>query len=66
MSGAFYGISTAIMGVLFVALAGLILKEGDGPNATKWAKSLFAYSILYLFSMFVLLVADRFVMDWIA
>jgi heme O synthase-like polyprenyltransferase len=54
------------MGVLFVALAGLILKEGDGPNATKWAKSLFAYSILYLFSMFVLLVADRFVMDWIA
>ena len=66
MSGAFYGISTAIMGVLFVALAGLILKEGDGPNATKWAKSLFAYSIFYLFMMFVLLVADHFVMNWIA
>jgi heme o synthase len=66
MSGAFYGASTAIMGVLFVGLAGLILKEGDGPNANKWAKSLFAYSIFYLFMMFVLLVADRFVMNWIA
>jgi heme O synthase-like polyprenyltransferase len=39
----------------------LILKEGDGPQATKWAKSLFAYSIFYLFLIFVLLVVDRFV-----
>ena len=61
MSGAFYGISTTVMGVVFLGLAGLILKEGDGPQATKWAKSLFAYSIFYLFLIFVLLVVDRFV-----
>jgi heme o synthase len=66
MSGAFYGYSVAFMGLLFVALAGLILKEGDGLQATKWAKSLFAYSIFYLFLIFVLLVADRFVSGGVA
>ena len=66
MSGAFYGISTAVMGVAFLGLAGLILKEGDGPRATKWAKSLFAYSIFYLFLIFVLLVVDRFVTSGVA
>ena len=66
MSGAFYGISTAVMGVAFLGLAGLILKEGDGPQATKWAKSLFAYSIFYLFLIFVLLVVDRFVTSGVA
>ena len=59
ISGAFYGISVSIMGILFLSLAGMILREGDGPMAVKRAKSLFAYSIFYLFMIFVLLVVDR-------
>ena len=59
MSGAIYGVTTSVLGAVFLALAGMVLREGDGPKASKRAKALFAWSILYLFLIFVLLVADR-------
>jgi len=59
MSGVIYGVSASVLGAVFLALAGMVFREGDGPQATKRAKTLFAFSILYLFLIFVLLVADR-------
>ena len=57
--GALYGVGAIVLGALFLLGAVNIWREGDGPRAEKAAKQLFAYSILYLFLIFALLVLDR-------
>jgi protoheme IX farnesyltransferase len=60
LAGPLYGIAAAALSLLFVAMAAQVLANkamepaGMGPE-----KRLFAFSILYLFAVFGVLVADR-------
>ncbi|HEX3422982.1 MAG TPA: heme o synthase [Sphingomicrobium sp.] len=63
LSGPVYGASAAVLSFVFVVLAARVL----GNRATEPAqmgpeKKLFAYSVFYLFALFTVLVADR----WLA
>jgi protoheme IX farnesyltransferase len=56
LAGAIYGIGAALLGLVFLFTAVQVARaEGDAA-----AKRMFAYSLLYLFGIFVLLLADRF------
>jgi protoheme IX farnesyltransferase len=55
-AGAPYGIAALIMGGIMVALAFRIRAEKQGYTASK---QMFAFSILYLFLLFAVLLADR-------
>jgi heme o synthase len=53
-----YGLLAALLGVGFVWQAWRVLRMSPGDKAMKPAKALFAYSILYLFAIFALYLAD--------
>ncbi|MCW0232484.1 MAG: heme o synthase [Ferrovibrio sp.] len=55
LAGPLYGSATAVLGAIFLGLAVRIWR-GTGDRA---AKHMFAYSILYLFLLFALLLAER-------
>ncbi|MGE5539867.1 MAG: heme o synthase [Gemmatimonas sp.] len=55
LAGAVYGIGAAALGAVFLGLAVMVWAEKGDANARR----LFAFSILYLFLLFTLLVADR-------
>jgi protoheme IX farnesyltransferase len=58
--GAIYGVATAVLSALFVALCvPVALRRSGEADAMKPEKRLFAYSVLYLFALFAALVADR-------
>ena len=57
---AVYGVTAAVLSVLFVIGAVQVMRAEDGDM--KPAKMLFGYSILYLFALFGALLADH----WIA
>jgi len=62
-TGAIYGISALVLSSLFLALSirvGLRARNGE-DDAMKPEKQLFAYSVLYLFALFAVLVVDRFI-----
>jgi len=68
-TGAIYGIAALALGAVFIALSvevGLRTSLPDDPM--KPEKRLFAYSILYLFVLFAMLVVDRFatIYGWLA
>ncbi len=54
-SGALYGIGAAILGLLFLCGAIQVLRN----RGVAVARRLFGYSIVYLFALFVLLIADQ-------
>jgi protoheme IX farnesyltransferase len=56
-----YGILAGVLGVGFVWFAALCRHMPDGDAAMVPAKKLFAYSILYLFAIFSLLLVDHLV-----
>ena len=59
-TGALYGLSAILLSIPFVALAAQIsLSHETDPAFMKPERRLFAYSILYLFGLFGMLVADR-------
>jgi protoheme IX farnesyltransferase len=60
LAGVVYGIGAAALGVVFLSLAVMVWAE-QGKAETN-ARRLFAYSILYLFLLFTLLVIDRWVL----
>jgi len=63
LTGALYGLASAGLGIVFLALALRVLaNRSTEPAAMKPEKQLFAYSIVYLFAVFGALVADR----WLA
>jgi protoheme IX farnesyltransferase len=63
LAGAVYGVSAAILGFVFLVLAGRVLaNRATEPGEMGAEKHLFAYSVFYLFALFTALVADR----WIA
>jgi heme o synthase len=55
-AGPVYGAASALIGGVLIALALRVRKEREGHRA---AKQLFAFSILYLFLLFAMLLIDR-------
>ena len=61
LSGAVYGVSAAILSFVFVVLAARVAaNRATEPSGMDAEKHLFAYSVFYLFALFAVLVADRF------
>ena len=60
LTGIFYGFSAAILSAVFLVLAARVLGNRATESAQMGAeKHLFAYSVFYLFALFAVLVADR-------
>ena len=60
LTGTVYGVSAAILSLVFVVLAGRVLaNRAAEPAGMAPEKKLFAYSVFYLFALFTALVADR-------
>jgi protoheme IX farnesyltransferase len=59
LAGAAYGIGAALLGAGFVGLARRVHRSAEGDDGP--ARQLFGYSILYLFLLFALLLAERLV-----
>ena len=63
LTGPIYGVSAAILSFVFLVLAGAGARQPrDRPGADGAEKHLFGYSVFYLFALFTVLVADR----WLA
>ncbi len=63
LTGAIYGGSAAILSFVFLVLAARVLaNRSSEPTEMAPERHLFAYSVFYLFALFAVLVADR----WIA
>ena len=63
LAGPVYGGSAAVLSFVFVVLAARVLgNRATDPSRMEAEKHLFGYSVFYLFSLFAVLVADR----WIA
>ncbi len=58
-AGAIYGVTAVVAGVLMVALAWRVNKAPEGEGAARAARGLFSYSILYLFTLFAVLLIER-------
>ncbi len=59
-TGAIYGITATALSLVFIALAWPVLRNtAEDPAAMKPEKSLFKFSVLYLFVLFGALVVDR-------
>ncbi|HEV7659778.1 MAG TPA: heme o synthase [Allosphingosinicella sp.] len=62
LAGPVYGVAAALLSAFFLLLAVRVLaSRAVEPAAMKAEKSLFAFSILYLFASFGALVADRWI-----
>lgn len=57
-AGPVYGAASVLLGALFVHGAWRVLRMKDGDPAMVPAKKLFAFSILYLFALFVILLVE--------
>ena len=63
LAGAVYGVSAAVLSFVFLVLAARVARSRTTNPADMGAeKHLFAYSVFYLFALFAVLVADR----WLA
>jgi protoheme IX farnesyltransferase len=61
LAGPIYGVSAAILSFVFIVLAARVLaNRATEPPQMEPEKHLFGYSVLYLFALFTVLVADRF------
>jgi heme o synthase len=58
-SGALYGATSIVSGLLFVLAARRLHRAPDGEATERAAKRLFAYSILYLVLLFAVLLVDQ-------
>jgi len=60
LTGTVYGVSAVVLSFVFVVLAARVLaNKATEPRYMEAEKHLFAYSVFYLFSLFAVLVADR-------
>jgi protoheme IX farnesyltransferase len=57
-AGAIYGATALLAGALMVAFAWRVRNEREGVRAERAAHQLFAFSILYLFALFAVLLAE--------
>jgi protoheme IX farnesyltransferase len=56
LAGSVYLFAAAMLGALFVGLAAYGLRATSG---NRWARSLFAYSIVYLVAILAIMIVDR-------
>ena len=62
LAGSFYGVSASLLSLVFAILAfRVLINKAAEPAGMKPEKSLFAFSILYLFAVFGALVIDAWV-----
>jgi protoheme IX farnesyltransferase len=61
LGGWAYGVAAVALGVVFLALAVQLWRAADASISEKIAKRLFAFSILYLFTLFAVLLAEHLV-----
>ncbi len=54
-----YGVAAVVLTAKFIWHAWLVYSLREGEKAERAPKKLFGFSILYLFAMFVSLLADR-------
>jgi protoheme IX farnesyltransferase len=57
-AGIFYGVVSAVLGALFVAFSVGVWRNDRGSKAEAAAKRLFAFSVLYLFLLFAVLLVE--------
>src|SRR5947207_2276201 len=61
LTGPVYGVSGAVFSFVFIVLAARVAaNRATDPAGMAAEKHLFAYSVFYLFALFAVLVADRF------
>jgi protoheme IX farnesyltransferase len=58
-AGAIYGVTAIIAGAVMIAFAWRVLSVREGEGAARAARGLFSYSILYLFTLFAMLLIER-------
>jgi protoheme IX farnesyltransferase len=54
-----YGVVAAVLGALFVFLAWQVFRMPESDTAMRPARRLFPYSMLYLFLLFAIMLAER-------
>lgn len=59
MDGAVYGVLSVITGAVMINLAVKVYRQREGEAADKAAKHLFGFSILYLFLLFAVILAEH-------
>jgi protoheme IX farnesyltransferase len=59
LSGWVYGVIAAITGTSFLYLAWRLFRSSEARAMKKVARSLFTYSLSYLFVIFLALIVDR-------
>jgi heme o synthase len=59
MATPIYGVGAAALGAVFVGLAWRVFRMDDRDTMMRPARQLFTYSLLYLFLLFVMLLAER-------
>src|ERR1043165_6901779 len=61
LTGPGYGACAAVLSLGFLVLAGrVVANRATEPSSMEAEKHLFAYSVFYLFALFTVLVADRY------
>ncbi|QPC87018.1 protoheme IX farnesyltransferase [Mesorhizobium sp. NBSH29] len=63
-TGAVYGVAAGALGAGFIWYAWQVLSMEDSDKTMRPAKSLFAYSLLYLFAIFAFYLADSLASRW--
>jgi protoheme IX farnesyltransferase len=62
LTGPLYGVVAAALSLAFVAMAGRVLaNRATEPAQMRPEKKLFGFSVIYLFALFAMLVADRWI-----
>jgi protoheme IX farnesyltransferase len=59
LGGTLYAAAASVLGSLFVVLAIACYREREGEEADRAAKNLFAYSVLYLFLLFTVILVEQ-------
>ncbi len=59
LGGIAYAVASVVLGAVFLALAYKVFQTREGRDADAAAKRLFAFSILYLFLLFAVLLVEH-------
>jgi protoheme IX farnesyltransferase len=59
LGGTLYAAAASVLGALFVVMAIDCYRKREGEGADLAAKNLFAYSVLYLFLLFAVLLVEQ-------
>jgi len=59
LAGGLYALAASALGAIFLALALVVYRTREGRAADHAARQLFAFSILYLFGLFAMLLIEH-------